>query len=156
MLHLYQDIFEGHGATGSRAFTSRSSGPEEDIMDVQDDEEYEVSGDEDESMQNSRREPSVNKSSRSIDKGKTRAGPKRTPTSDLADVVKEWVAYNKMEKQQQAAEGSSSAVDPLEKCEEVLQDMDLDPNTHAYVLHYLYEHERYQRIFLKMDASFRI
>ena len=37
MLNLYQDIFEGHGATGSRAFTSRSTGAEEDVMDVEKD-----------------------------------------------------------------------------------------------------------------------
>ena len=120
MLNLYQDIFEGHGATSSRAFISRSTRAEEDVMDVEEDEDNEVSGDEDESMHNTRCEPSFNRSSRSIGKWKTRAGPKRTLQNELVDAVKEWVAYSILEKQQTPAEGSSSTVDPLEKCEEVL------------------------------------
>ena len=76
-------------------------------------------------MHNTRCEPSVNKSS-SIGKEKTRAGPERTLQIKLVDVLKEWVAYSIMEKQQKQqppVEGSSSVVDPLETCEDVLQDI---------------------------------
>ena len=33
MLHLYQDIFEGHAVTGNHAFTSCTVGDEDDIED---------------------------------------------------------------------------------------------------------------------------
>ena len=33
MLHLYQNIFEGHAATGSHTFASRTVGDEEDRED---------------------------------------------------------------------------------------------------------------------------
>ena len=50
MLNLYQDIFEGHGATCSWAFTSLTIGDEDDMEEEEPPNEMSYSGEEDESM----------------------------------------------------------------------------------------------------------
>ena len=93
MLHLYQDIFEGNGAIGSMAFHSASTfvgaSQSDDVHSI--DEEY----NKDESMHRSCFSPSINTSSRSIDKGKsTRRGRRPTTQNELVDAVKELVVIH--------------------------------------------------------------
>ena len=156
MLHLYQDIFEGHAATGSHAFTSRTVEDEDDMEDDEPPPDEALSGDEDECMHSSRFSPTLSNSSKSIKKGGSSGKGRKPPVqSQMLEALKQIVAQNDRDVQLRQAPTTSSSTTPLERCAMVLQEMELGINIYAFMLHYLGTHAFYQPVFLSMDPSIR-
>lgn len=118
MLHLYQDIFEGHDGSGSMAFHSASTfvgaSQSDDVHFVDEDDS------EDELTHRSHFLPSINISSRSIGKGKS-TWRDRQPTTQtkLVDAVKKLMAIHARDVPD-ASLPISSSMSVVDKCGQIL------------------------------------
>ena len=157
MLHLYQDIFEGQGTTSSFAYHSTfmyMRPNRSDDVPLDDEDDYA-----DETMNTNCFSPSMNTSSRSIGKGKSKGRRNRATQADqLIDTVRELV--NRVGHRQghgvEAIDPAQSSMSPLDKSALILQEMSLDAEIYAFLLDYLLKNPNLQYVFNNIDPNMRV
>ena len=157
MLHLYQDIFEGQGASGSFAYHSTSTYTRPTgLDDVPTNDEDDLA---DETMNTRSFSPSINTSSRSIGKDKGKGRRYRGTRADhLIDVMEELVSRVRTEPNDRVEDvhPAQSSVSPLEKSSLILQEMSLDAGMYTFLLDYLLKNPNLQPVFNNMDPNLRV